>query len=453
MNLYKIFAVLFIAISAACVDNNDFDTPTLGEDKTYTNLESLSDIVAKYDSSLLDFNELLTDDNSGDVEELNTFGYVVSDDRAGNFYKILTIQDAPENPTIAVKVLIDATNLNAYYNVGRKVYIRLNGLALNKNFESWEIGLNGGSRIDRIEETDFLDFVERSSEIADIVPTVLTIDELNDNHINTMVKIEGMQSEDKGATFANVNDTFSVNRNLVNCETEKTIIMRTSGFSNFKGLAIPAKKGSVTAILGKFRDDFQLYVNNPEALDFTEDRCDPVPLECGAAAGQGANTIFEEDFEAISNDFAGWTNVNVNGGSEVYELRSFSGNKYAQISAYRSGENPLESWLVSPAINLDGSTDEVVSFKTKDAFNNGAALSVFVSTDFAGDPKTATWFLLDEASLATGTSSGYAADFTDSGVVSLSCLSGDVYIGFKYRGGDGNVTTTFQVDDVKVTGN
>ncbi|MBA6156922.1 lamin tail domain-containing protein [Tenacibaculum sp. S7007] len=261
INLYKIFAILFIALSTgSCVDNNDFELPMVGEDKQYENLKTLSEIAALYNGDNIVFNE-----------EINTFGYVISDDREGNFFKTLIIQDKPEDPTIGFEIRIDATNVNAIYNVGRKVYIKLNGLVLGKYFENFQIGANDNGNVDRIDELDYRKHIERSSEIVDIVPTKLTIGELTESHINTLVEIDDVQSEERGVSYANPDNTFSVNRNFKSCATFETIIMRTSGFANFKSNLIPDMKGNITGIVGKFRNDYQIYIRDTEDVDLTQE--------------------------------------------------------------------------------------------------------------------------------------------------------------------------------------
>ena len=122
------------------------------------------------------------------------------------------------------------------------------------------------------------------------------------------------------------------------------------------------------------------------------------------------------------------------------------------MSAYNTAENPLEIWLISPTINLDTTTNETLTFETNNGYDNGKALKVFVSSDFSGDAKTATWTQIN-ANLSVGPSNDYSNFFTKSGNISLSCLSGNVHIAFQYFGGDGGVSTTVQIDNVKITGN
>jgi len=234
--------------------------------------------------------------------------------------------------------------------------------------------------------------------------------------------------------------------------------LQTSTFASFKSNVVPSGSGVFKAVLSKdYRSEFLVaIVNAPSDLDFTNtERCDPPVLECGENAVGGSVVLFEEDFENITsaNDItdAGWTNVNVNGGSTLYSSRSFSGNRYVQISAFRSNETPLETWLVTPEIDLDGTTDEELTFETNTGYDNGNALSTYVSSDYNGDVTTATWLRID-AALSSGPSGGYNS-FSSSGSINISCLTGKLHVAFKYEGADGGVTTTFQIDNVKVTGN
>ncbi|MDX8552524.1 DUF5689 domain-containing protein [Tenacibaculum sp. 1B UA] len=332
INLYKIFAILFIAISASCVDNNDFELPTIGPDKEYKNLKSLDEIIAQYNGDPVEF-----------TEDVTVYGYVVSDDREGNFFKSIIIQDKPENPTVGLEVRIDDTNLGARYNVGRKIYIKLKGLALSKYFASFQIGVLNGYSTDRIDANDYIDFIDRSSEIAEIVPTNLTIGELTDAHINTLIKIDGVQAQEKGLTYADPdpNNTSSVNRNFVSCETFESIIMRTSGFSTFKSYPIPDKKGSITAILGKFSSDYQLFIRDTNDVNFTEEYgCNTPPVD---ATLNEVKTFYKGSGEAtvtknlkikvvITSDLAS---------GNLHSLSAFAQDATAGIALRFSGDHNL----------------------------------------------------------------------------------------------------------------
>ena len=143
--------------------------------------------------------------------------------------------------------------------------------------------------------------------------------------------------------------------------------------------------------------------------------------------------MFYENFESISNtgydvyvNLTDWYNISQIGGKEKWEAREYSNNKYAQISAYNTDETAMIVWLITPEIDLNGSNNEILTFETKDAYNNGDALEVFISSDFTGNNLgSATWDKLN-AKIAEGSNSGYASSFTSSGDIDLSTYNGKV---------------------------
>lgn len=432
--LNKFFAILFIAISmTSCVDDGDYTIPTVGPDQQYTNLVPLSELVNMYNGDLIDFNEYIT--NSG-VADINTYGYVVSNDRAGNFYKTLIIQDKPENPTVGIEVRIDQTNLNAMYNVGRKIYIKLDGLAFTKRFDTYQIGVknSSGRGVDRIGVNDYLDFIDRSSEIATIVPTTLAIADLTPNHINTLVKLENMQTLNEGETFANPTNTSSVNRLLKNCATDETITMRTSGFATFKALEIPQKRGAVTALLNKFRSTYQIFVRDLNDFDFTESRC---------------RALFEETF--TSNTLDQWTVQDVTGAQGWDTVRFGNPGPSAKISGFQSGSAyDNEDWLISKAIDLSAVSGNVnFTFESVKRYN-GADIEVYYSTNYnGGNPNDSanTWTQLNPT---LDTNTGSWSSWTSSGDLDVSAAAGgNLFVAFKYVSTTSGAAT-FEIDNVKV---
>ena len=262
-NIFKFGTILFILFSfSACVEDGDFTIPTLGDDKEYATIKSLTEIADLYQGSLVDFEE-----------DITTFGYVVSSDKEGNFYKSIIIQDSPENPSIGFEVLIDDFNLNARYIVGRKIFIKLKGLFLNRKNGAYQIGAENTFRngVTQIGPNDYVYFIDRSSEIATIISTELKTTELTDAHINTLIKINNLQSETQGLTYANSSNTDPVDRIFTSCDSFETITLTTSGFADFKALPIPDKKGSITAILNKFENDYQLFIRGTNDVYLTEE--------------------------------------------------------------------------------------------------------------------------------------------------------------------------------------
>ena len=156
-----------------------------------------------------------------------------------------------------------------------------------------------------------------------------------------------------------------------------------------------------------------------------------------------AVTAINEGFEGGSVP-ANWGNVQLKGDKKWY-TPSFNNNYYAAMTGYK-GTAPFDSWLITPAINMDGVTTKKLSFRTQ---VNGygsttTTMKVFVLT--SADPATATRTELN-CKWATAPASGYS-DWVESGDIDLSSYSGIIYIGFQYAASTDANYATWCVDDV-----
>ena len=217
-------------------------------------------------------------------EDLVVSGYVVSDDTSGNHYKLLYLQDAPENPKVSLPVLIDQTQLHADYPVGRKVFLKLKGLSIGYRFGVLSLGVNQGGTLAPIHSSKINEHLFRSCEQVPIVPKKVTLSELNNSMVGMWVVLEHMQfaAKERGNSYADTG-THSVDRMLQqvseNCLLDAEIPLRTSGFASFKSESLPLGKGAVKALLTAYYSDLQLVLHSPEDLDFSEERCaDSAPL-------------------------------------------------------------------------------------------------------------------------------------------------------------------------------
>lgn len=475
LTLSSVFTLSVVVTS--CVTGDDFDLPdtivapvdvaSLG---TETNFSA---VVSRYLSAVADGDDIGVFTDEFD-DPLYIVGYVVSSDRAGNFFEEIIIQnsidgnDAGNDSRRGLKVEIDARSLSDYFDFGRKVYIKLNGLAIGEENGVYTLGKAVGNSLTQIPESEFqyrLDpntgnyrgFIARDPEVATILPKVVAIGDLTEMDENTLVQFEDVQinRNELGLTFAGEpSDQFDGFRTLESCADNSTMTLQTSTFADFKSVPLPENRGSITGILTRdFGDDFNVFVINSRAdINFdNEERCDPDILECDGPTSNMV-TIFEEDFQSITNesqlDGMGWTNVNVSGGSERYEDSSFSGDTYMKISAFGTGENPLEAWLVTPAINLDATTQEELSVDISANFETGRILSAFITNEFTGDVTTTVWTQLDIEIPIGGSGFGDFVTLT----TNISCLDGDVHVAFKYLGAAGGAETRYHIDDIIVTG-
>lgn len=473
--ILKLILFHLLLIQFSCIKSTSFEIPdlTITEPSIIAN-SSLSKVksalIQEYNANQKTFYTFPIHKNSPTYIET----YVISSNATGNFYKKLIVQDSPENPSTGIEILINKSDLSTNFSIGQKVFIKLDGLTVsyddgqseinptNAILGKYTLGYIDRSSIISIPSTAVKNHFFRSPTIKSILPTIVNLSTITEENINTFIRFENAQFEKSqlNKTFSGEpNDEFDGFRYLFDCETQQTIRLQTSTFASFKSSIIPNDKGKIDAVLTKdYTSSFLVTViNTPSDINFTSiDRCDPNFLDCGNSSTVGNKILFYEDFENIKSNTAllnaGWNNVNVNQKNTKYTSKSSGGNRAIELSAYNSGESPLEVWLISPPINLDSSTNEIVTFDTNTGYDNGRVMTVYISSDYTGDISTANWKLLD-ATLSEGPRSGYSSKFTSSGNINLSCLNGDVYLAFKYVGNDGGVTTTFRIDNVKVTGN
>ncbi|MAO08557.1 MAG: hypothetical protein CL596_07595, partial [Alteromonas sp.] len=403
---------------------------------------------------------------SEDEDELVIEGYVISSDEKGNFFEEIIIQNTPltteigpNNPRLGLRVILNRGDIYQDLPVGRKVYIKLNGLAADIDSGSLTIGYPNVSEIVQLPEGVIDLHVVPGEEIAELIPLMASANELSEGDINTLVQLSNMQfvQSQLGLTFAGEPaDEFDGERNLESCDETGDIRLFTSTFALFKSQLLPEASGTVTAVYTKdfFGEENILVVRDTEDFSFSGPRCDPIVFGCDGPSG-GGSIFWSEDFEQFNaiEDYvtAGWTNVNVNGGSTLWVIGNFDGTNYAQISGFNSGEADIETWLVTPGIDMDNTTEEELTMDIQTSYDNGEILGVVFSTNFTGDVTTADWQALD-VDIPTGPAGGFGT-FVTVDPVNISCIEGTMYLAFVYRGSDPSATTRYHIDNIEITGN
>lgn len=470
LTLLSVFALL-VTISS-CVNDDDYKTPdtsivapTLEGDKT-----TFSIVVNRYLDAVAD-GELVGIFET-DEDPLYIEGYVISSDQGGNFFEELIIQnhaddsDPIEDPRLGLKVEINSSSLYNTYEVGRKIYVKLNGLAVGESNGVYIIGKANGSSVEQIQAFEFRDFVVRDPEVATVLPKVVSIADLTEQDENTFIQLDDMQFNRTQLALSyagQAEDEFDGFRILENCETNAAILLQTSTFADFKSIQVPQNRGSIQGIFTRdFGDDFNVFVINSTAdISFENtDRCDPIELDCGTAADQGTTNLFMDDFESQSTNSLisgnGWTNY-IQEGSEGWEAYSSGGTNSslgisARVGSFNSGDASTVAWLITPAIDFDAQDGETFEFRTSNSFSDGSNMDLLYSTDWDGTEAnivSATWGILPAAYIVQD--GDFFGAWFDSGNVDLSCAEGTMHIAFKYTGsGQSDFDGTYELDEISI---
>jgi len=358
LNKIKVLLISLVVLTS-CVEDDDFSIPKgISGITEYPNQEAqfntISAVLGSFGSNN---NEPFTYEEAGTgVSEKYTEGYIVSSDEGGNFYKQLVIQDAPENPTVAIVIQVDKNPLFTQYEFGRKVYVKLNGLTVGEDNGVIQLGRLNGDQLDRIPNTQVQNYITRTDVVSTIVPKEVSISDFSDALESQYIRLNDMQFNSNlvvgnTTTFASEsNDSFDGERLLESCATGSSVILSTSTFSDFKSLSLPANRGSIDGILTRdFFDDFYtIYINTPEAINFDNDlRCDP---------------LFEDDFSAGNLDK--WTTYSVTGAQEWYYNSFGNPSDSATMSGFSGGAVTNEDWLISLPIDLSNTPSALLTFQT-----------------------------------------------------------------------------------------
>jgi hypothetical protein len=472
-----LLALLASVAFVSCVQDDDFSVPEsvgteenkalteilAGLDSGAMNLVSISEVKAMYDSS----SELPFQVDTDIVVK----GYVTSSDLTGNFYKEVYLQDSPENPTAAIKIILSQVDSYNRFNKGREVYIRLNptfesgvpgGLYIGEERVGNEvITLGGGTESDQygttvtsLSKSQMDATLFRSEVTADIVPLNVQFSQIASVHVGMFVQIDNVEFEDNlaGLRYFDPSEDYDTQRMLQSCSgfSYANMNLETSSFSSFKNEMLPVGNGSISALVSKTYDGSSLILalNTTDDVDFSGARCSLLNID------DFSELVFE-DFQTASNNtnlnLTGWVNF-AEEGSRVWREKVYQGNGYAEFSSYLASDAVNIAWLVSPGIDLDAQGVEFLNFKMAQHHleSDDNTVEVLVSTDFDGsDVLSATWGSV-AATLPTQSNSWY--DFIDSGLVDLSSYSGTLYVGFKVTGSgtNTNLDGSYQLDDFKI---
>ncbi len=168
----------------------------------------------------------------------------------------------------------------------------------------------------------------------------------------------------------------------------------------------------------------------------------PISVTVADASGMTGESSVNEKFTSV---LPGNWNAVVVSGDKDWTWKDYSGNGYASMSAYGATVTPVETWFVSPALNVKDAAKKSISFKTQvNAYSTTTTQFKVYVLDNA-DPAKATLKTELSATLAVAPASGFSA-WVESGEIDLSAYGEIVYIAFQYVSPTAD-SATWCVDD------
>lgn len=431
--LHTKITFLFIAAALAlpwsgCV-KQDFDVPPV----TVPHVDFTSNVTIEGLKAML----------TGDLLEITADtiiqGIISANDESGNIYKTLYMQDQ----TAGLEVKIDRTSLYTEFKVGQRVFIKCKGLYLGKYGGLTQLGYIYNGSIGRIPDAMIAEHIYRDSLPGKApVPDTLDFTASLTGKLSKLVAVKDVRFPDYGNTYV-IPGEENTNRDIADAFGNpiviggETFILRSSKYANFANTKMPAGKGTLVGILSIYNDQYQMYIRDTsDCVKFDTAGIPPVET-----------TIYEQNFDAAPPDWVVWSVKSNKNWEWDSQYKCMIANGY-------QGDVASEDWLVSPAIDLTGVTQTILTFKTWTKYtDSGLAnpLEVYISTNYSGsgDPSGATWTVLPCTLPAAN-----SATWTSSGEVDLSMYNQPVFIAYKYRssGTTSSTASKWEVDTFKVTG-
>ncbi|CAM4123342.1 DUF5689 domain-containing protein [Zobellia nedashkovskayae] len=320
------FTVILTICFCSCVKSRSYDVPSdncvsgLVANTTYTEVKNL------YKGNTLQIQD-----------DLIIEGFVASSDVEGNFFSVLYFQDSPANPKEGFRIEIDVRDSHLFYPVGTKIGIKLKGLYLGKSKDVFKLGATftsfGNVSVGRLPAAIVNEHVFRfcDGEVA-IEPTVITITDLKKELTNTLVTFNDVEFEEAelGQPFAEVGE--ETERILTDCN-DNQIVMSNSGYSDFQSEILPDGRGTVTGVLFRENDSYQISIRSTSDINFDKERCaelideftsDSIFISELADPDNNASARFVELYNSSGEDISlkGWklkryTNANTEVSSEI----------------------------------------------------------------------------------------------------------------------------------------
>lgn len=339
IKLLKICGIIGFLTILCCVDSREFDE---------IEGSCATDISANF--TFIELDSLVQDDVIQIQEELILEGYVISSDRAGNFFGVLYLQDALSNPSKGIQLEIDVRESHLLFPEGSKVLVKLKDLYLGKKGSNIRIGSVfssfGNLSIGRLPQGKVFEHLFVSCDGEGLPePLVTTIADIDNLPSNVLVQLGSVEFAEEilGETYAIAQE--ETERILMDCE-ENEIALLNSGYADFQSEPLPETNGTLTAILTKDGNTPQLVIRTLEDVSFTEERCPEIITEFTS------NQIFISELADPDNNSSARFLELYNSASEPLDLNLWTLRRYTNDNVEVSSTIDLSGLIIGPETTL-----------------------------------------------------------------------------------------------------
>jgi hypothetical protein len=190
------------------------------------------------------------------VEDYILRAVIIANDISGNIYKQIYIAD----DTGGINIGIDQNSIYASNRVGQEVFIRLKGLVSVIYGGELQIGYRGtiANRIPWEIYREYL-FFNGFPDAISVRARVVTIPQITDNLVNTLVELRNVSFVNAGGNFTTDNATTE---EMIIDSDGNTLAVRTSSFCDFADDRLPFGQVTLVGILGRYDGAWQFILRD-----------------------------------------------------------------------------------------------------------------------------------------------------------------------------------------------
>ena len=237
--------------------------------------------MSKTNLTMAELHDMAGDDPREILDSLSIGAYVISNDKSGNMFNELILQDKPKEPEFGIHLAIELRDTYLRYPPGMAMRLNLKGLWLQKKQGRLILGkpflIVGNTSIGRIPFHEIDHYLIPGCSVDEVYPKPLNITEIAGSNVNTLVQFEGIEFLDEEIGHPLAEEREETVRSLTDCEGN-ILRLITSGYSDFFDEKIPDAHGSISGILSKDSKGYYLRLRELGDMNFNSTRC-RIPVE------------------------------------------------------------------------------------------------------------------------------------------------------------------------------
>ncbi len=260
---FLIFALNVFLLFTSCLKQTAYANPVKGVDtdslisiKSFRKLHTMGMIEAVKNSMVLE-------------------AVVVANDEHDNLYKSICIQDS----TGGIVLMLEGTSLYQTFPVGALIRVHVQNLFLSDYRRMVQLVASVDTSSGLLVTTGipvplFSKFIKIKKDNSAIVPLLVSYKNLSDSLQGRLIKITNVEfsAADTILTFADKKNKVGASRSVKFC-TGGTIYLRTSGYADFAGIAVPKNNGDIIGIYSVFNTEKQILLRDTSDILFKGKRC------------------------------------------------------------------------------------------------------------------------------------------------------------------------------------